>query len=197
MTILKHFIILCSPKIIKALLRNHLSVFIELIDSNKKNVNKTSIYGNTVLIFASRDIKLITYFKILIDNGANINAANYIGATPLILSIIGNNNEYVKILLENNVNVNCYAKNGFSALMVAIVCENFESIKLLLSDSKININYQSKKGESALLFACIHNNWECVDMLLKNGVDQSLLNKHKYYDKLLQDYINKSNITDI
>ena len=57
--------------------------------------------------FAASDNNNAEVVKILIENGADINAPDYLGKIPLHYAASDNNNaEVVKILIENGANIN-------------------------------------------------------------------------------------------
>jgi hypothetical protein len=99
------------PKIMKALKRG-------------VNINMKDAYGNTPLILISclneKDLNgVCKVCKMLIEKGADIDAKNFIGATPLIKAIEKDNPEVVKLLLQAGVDVNTNAHKGVTALMIA------------------------------------------------------------------------------
>lgn len=61
------------------------------------------------------------YAKILIDNGADVNAKNIVGDTPLMVAISRNKKELLEILLENGASANEQNKNGETPYYLATV----------------------------------------------------------------------------
>lgn len=87
--------------------------------------------------------------KLLIKNGANVNARDDRGHTALIYSSIqAENFEVVKFLIEQGADVNVIG--GDNALMFASANSNFEIVKLLI-DKGVNINAKNIRGGTALI----------------------------------------------
>ena len=63
---------------------------------------------------------------------ADIDLADNIGTTPLMISIYFSKNSVAVILIENGADVNKPSKNGFTPLMAASSTGNTEMVKLLL-----------------------------------------------------------------
>ena len=110
-----------------------------------------SVYGNTLLIMAiiNQDYDL---FRLLIDNGAEINYHNkYGGESPLIVACSSreNNPIFVKDLVENGACVNDTTRSlpmaQASPLMVAAGCGNISIVRYLLEHGA-DINYKNNFG---------------------------------------------------
>ena len=71
--------------------------------------------NNTALILASK-FGYIEVVKILIENGADVNAKNNDNSTALIEAAISGNYETVKLLIENEADINIKNNDGKTAL---------------------------------------------------------------------------------
>jgi hypothetical protein len=69
--------------------------------------------------------------KLLIEFGADINAKDVIGSTPLMLATSSSNLEIVKLLLEVGVDINAKSKAGNNALMIASAYKHKDIVTLL------------------------------------------------------------------
>lgn len=58
--------------------------------------------------------------KLLIENGANPNAVNREGWTPLLLAVRYDQSEIARLLIGKNADINSANNNGFTALMYAV-----------------------------------------------------------------------------
>jgi ankyrin repeat protein len=85
-----------------------------------------------------------TIAQLLINNGANVNAQNKDGNTPLHKASEHGNTEVAKLLIENGANVNAQDKNGLTPLHVAI--RYFTEIALLLINKGASLFAKTIKG---------------------------------------------------
>ncbi|KAL6897202.1 ankyrin repeat-containing domain protein [Trichoderma evansii] len=74
----------------------------------------------------------ITIIKFLLENGAEVDAADESGQTPLIWAAKTGNEDVIKLLLENGAGIDVSDKNGLTALYWANSKEQREIVKLLL-----------------------------------------------------------------
>ncbi len=109
--------------------------------------------------------------KLLLNNGANVNAKGTNGHTALMLaSIKESNTEMVKFLLDSGANVNAANRGGKTALMYASKQGNKEIVQLLL-DKGANANAKSTNGDTALILAACHGHQDVVKILINAGAD--------------------------
>lgn len=150
-----------------------------------------SVYGNTLLMLAiiNQDYDL---FKLLIDNGAEINYHNkFGGVSPLIeaCSYRENNPIFVKDLVENGACVNDTTHSlpmaQASPLMVAAGCGNISIARYLL-ELGADINYKNNIGTTVLGESILTKKYDVALVLLNNGADFSspIYNTLDEYGKL-------------
>lgn len=113
--------------------------------------------------------------KLLIDNKADINLADKVGYTPLILASSAGHSNIVKILIKSNADVNISNSYGENALHVASYKLNAEIVKELI-DANININAVNNDGYNALMFAFMSAGTSdqiipVATLLCDNGID--------------------------
>ncbi|WYD79422.1 MAG: ankyrin repeat domain-containing protein [Candidatus Electrothrix gigas] len=89
--------------------------------------------------------------KMLIEHGADVNAENKKGETPLIMAAKDGSTKTIQLFLENKANPNHQDKSGKSALMYALESSpaKLDSSELLLSNSA-ECTLQDINGESVL-----------------------------------------------
>lgn len=135
-----------------------------------------SVYGNTLLIMAiiNQDYDL---FRLLIDNGAEINYHNkYGGESPLIVACSSreNNPIFVKDLVENGACVNDTTRSlpmaQASPLMVAAGCGNISIVRYLLEHGA-DINSKNNFGMTVLGESIYTGEYDVALVLLNNGAD--------------------------
>lgn len=122
--------------------------------------------------------------KVLIENGADIEARDTEGATPLIRAAGAGNTPVVRVLLDKGAGVEPKNRNSATALMLA-ACEctsidmpaTLDSMKLLL-ERKANVNAKDKQGETALMWAADAGQTDNVRLLLDSGARIDTTDNH-------------------
>ncbi|MFY9221701.1 MAG: ankyrin repeat domain-containing protein [Blastocatellia bacterium] len=113
------------------------------------NINSTNIYGETALMFAVRDKKML---KFLLKYGANASIASRFGTTALMHAAVYGDIEIVKMLISSGAYVNATDINGRSALLFAVVDGRDEIVnQLLLSGADTNL--KDSTGSTAACYA--------------------------------------------
>lgn len=117
-----------------------------------------------------------------IDNGADVNAKNDYGTTPLMIAsakarpkIVGTRligaSAIVDILIKANADVNEADDGGFTPVMIAAGKGKAEIIDTLFK-AHANLNAKSKKySKTALMFAAYWGHKEAVIKLIELGAD--------------------------
>jgi hypothetical protein len=106
----------------------------------------------------------------LLEQGANVNARNWLGRTPLIYAARDGHTDVMNILLDRGARLNLQEKYGWTALMFVCPRGRPEVLKMLL-DRNARIDLCAKDGATALILAARRGNWEIVEMLLNEGAD--------------------------
>lgn len=118
----------------------------------------------------------------LIDNGANINARDSGGRTPLMYVAISGRNDIVDLLIEKGANVNAQDNENKTALIYATLNDNEKVVGRLL-EAKADPNLPApgkdadpaqkalKQGAGPLLFAVRRGNHAIAQRLLEAGAD--------------------------
>ena len=142
--------------------------------------------------------------RLLVAAGADVDAANDFGATPLMWAIT--EPEKVRILVGAGANVNARSKMGRTplylaaandgssatvkllldrgakpedqALVVAAAAGDFASIRLLV-EKGLNVNAADPAGRTPLMFAAGHGNLKAVEYLLTHGADVNAVSAEK------------------
>lgn len=106
--------------------------------------------------------------KLLIEKGADINAKDNDGWTPLHHAVGAGNVEVVQLLIEKGADVNAKGKEGGTALMSAAKHGNVEIIKLLL-EKGADMEAKVDVSGTALAFAAWAGQTNAVGFLLDKG----------------------------
>ncbi len=117
------------------------------------------------LIFESIECNDRDTIKFLIDTGADLDAHNEKGNTPLIYAIRCNNFPIVEFLLDNGANPNFKNAQDKTPLMICVEIGNQEMIKTLL-DNGADINIKNEKSENVLTIAQTTGKSDVLNLLL-------------------------------
>ncbi len=101
----------------------------------------------------------------LIKKGADINAATYEGATPLIFAISNKKTDAVKKLLSYNPEVNNKTLTHESPLLISVKNRSFDICESLLR-AGADVDIVDHHGVSALLHSSVNGYTDIVDLLL-------------------------------
>ncbi|MFH2138196.1 MAG: ankyrin repeat domain-containing protein [Candidatus Omnitrophota bacterium] len=113
-----------------------------------------------------------------LDNGGDINAVDYTGATALHIAIGGIKTEMVKFLIDKGANLNIGDGMNYTPLHGAL-CKNEEYatkyVKMLLDKGGVDVNVQTiPEKHSPLMFAADSGYLEIVKLLVDKGADVNL-----------------------
>ena len=131
----------------------------------------------------------IDIINILLEKGADINAKDNYGRTPLMHAIqYGCSEEVIKILLEKGADINAKDNYGWTPLMHAIhecECECSKEVIKILLEKGADINAKNNYGWTPLMQAIHECECECecskevIKILLEKGAD---INAKDNYD---------------
>ena len=129
--------------------------------------------------------------QLLVAKGANVNAKNMGGFTPLMTATSLGDMEWVKMLLAKKADVNAVSgtkfgdvKNGsialgsFTPLLLAVAYGTPELIEFLI-DAGADVNAKDVRGMTPLVLAigCDHNDPRVVKLLLDRGANPKIKSK--------------------
>lgn len=136
-------------------------------DGSKVNKN----LDNKLIIALRLDIDNCYIIKLLVENGADVNAAPKDGFTPLIKTAYYGHFDIAKLLVENGANVNAASKwDGFTPLTNAAYNGHFDVVKLLLENGA-NVNAATEDGFTPLINASYYGSPELTIYLYEQGAD--------------------------
>lgn len=115
--------------------------------------------------------------KLLIEKGADVNAKEWDGSTPLHVVAFNGSLEFAKLLIEKGADVNCKDKNAFTPLHLA-ADDKLEVIELLIEKGAY-LNAKNELGYTALHCAALYNSVEVAKLLIEKGADVNIKN-HPY-----------------
>ncbi len=106
--------------------------------------------------------------KVLIENGAQVNARDKQGRTPLYYASNYSTADSVRLLLENEANINVFDINSKSSALHGI--DDEEKIKVLI-EFGANVNAINDQGWTALHSILSTGTRNCAKILIDNGAD--------------------------
>ncbi|CAG0903091.1 unnamed protein product, partial [Cyprideis torosa] len=108
--------------------------------------------------------------ELLIQKGAEVNAKDRRGKTPLFVAIENNRHSVVEVLLANGADPNIASEDERSPLHQA---ESAETAELLIQKGA-EVNAQDERGKTPLFVATDWNRHSVVEVLLANGADPNI-----------------------
>ncbi|XP_055848446.1 serine/threonine-protein phosphatase 6 regulatory ankyrin repeat subunit A-like [Episyrphus balteatus] len=131
---------------------------------NKRIPSDTPLH----LAIENGDLKLT---ETLIDHGADMDANNECGLSPIVLAIIEKKEEIIDLLITKMTNINYTCKEGISPLHVAVEYGLYHvTEKLLQSGAHVNIMSTNRnRGCTPLHYATVGGDLAIVKLLLDNG----------------------------
>ena len=129
--------------------------------------------GATALHWAAQWDDLATV-DLLIRAGANVNAANDYGVTPIVVACQNGSAasaQVVRRLLREGANPNAALPSGQTVLMTASLSGNRDAVDALLAAGAHVNSAETVKGQTALMWAAAEGHRDVVEMLVARGAD--------------------------
>ena len=119
---------------------------------------------------------------VLIGEGADVNARDRSGKTPLMFAArFSSTPEIVKLLIEANADVNAMSKAGWTPLMFAAGFSSTPEIVTALVAGGAEVNAISKAGWTPLMFAAAFSEPPgIVTLLIEAGADVNAMNDNGF-----------------
>jgi ankyrin repeat protein/mono/diheme cytochrome c family protein len=138
------------------------------IAASPEAVNGKDAGGSTALHHAA-GYGPVGNLQSLIDKGADVNAKNRRGSTPLHWAI--HDEAKVRLLLSKGANVNAKQAQGRAPLYLAAMLGNGVPTMRLLLSSGADPNMTSANGQTPLMMAAQRGNVEVIQLLIEKGAD--------------------------
>lgn len=142
-----------------------------LIDKGARTDIKDLRHGQSPIHVASRKGH-IAIFKLLLDNGADIEDTTRNGETALMLAVEHGQEAAVRLLLKFGANVEAKC----TPLIRAARQRNETMVKILIEEGRADVNVKDRDGTTALLHSISTENISMVRILLERGADMNTKN---------------------
>jgi hypothetical protein len=140
-----------------------------LLSIRNINVNvKDDEYGRTPLHFAAM-IGHVEIARLLLQNGAEVNARSKYGTTPLHSAAFQGHVDILHLLVENGADLEAQSNDGERALHCAADYGHLPFIQELISRYHVDINAREKNGRTASRGARARNHSKVITFLQSNG----------------------------
>lgn len=170
-----------TPKLAKILLKAGANI------ESKNNLGRTPLH--TAILYTNRpQVNMKNNYGVilqLIKSGADLNAIDYYGFTPIEYAIHTNNPKIFKLLIKNKAK---FKENQYELFCQALEKGNFTATKYLFKKDFLN-KIDDKNGQNYLYHAAIGGNKEILEYLIKD--------KHITEEKVLSKFIDTKNNTPI
>ena len=141
-----------------------------------KSVDRTSLIYRCLAVIKKNYIEAIA--KRLIELGADINARNKQGETPLHIAVQVRSEEGIKLLNEEGADIKIKDIHGNSPLHYAAIAGQLEIVELLIKQWGYDIvTNKNNNNETVLHWAAKGGNPEVVDLLIRQGINAETKDK--------------------
>lgn len=156
---------------------------VQYLLSQGANVNaRTSMSLRTPLHYAAKNNKGDSHFEVaqlLLNNGADVNAKDHYGKTPLYLLVENGELKIIKLLLDFKADIHIIYDECNLIFFTVDFNKNIEVLQLLV-DNGLDVNHSGNSGSTPLHWACNLNldNIKIIKCLLKNNANMSAINQY-------------------
>ncbi|MEI0610067.1 ankyrin repeat domain-containing protein [Brachyspira pilosicoli] len=151
----------------------NLNIMQYLIDNGIDVNGKADDNGDTPLLWAVTGENPYEASKLLIENGANVNATNYGGVAPATI-LAASTPKVVKLLKDNGADLDTKFLDYYPPIAIAAGAGNLEIVKALVENGADVNYYPNDINYTAIFHAIDQHNYEVAEYLFKNGVDLNI-----------------------
>lgn len=153
--------------------KGNINIMQYLIDNGIDVNGKADDNGDTPLLWAVTGENPYEASKLLIENGADINATNDSGVAPATI-LAASTPKVVKLLKDNGADLDTKFLDYYPPIAIAAGAGNLEIVKALVENG-VDVNYYPNDiNYTAIFHAIDQHNYEVAEYLFKNGVDLNI-----------------------
>lgn len=153
--------------------KGNINIMKYLIDNGIDVNGKADDNGDTPLLWAVTGQNPYEASKLLIENGANVNATNYGGVAPATI-LAASTPKVVKLLKDNGADLDTKFLDYYPPIAIAAGAGNLEIVKALVENGADVNYYPNDINYTAIFHAIDQHNYEVAEYLFKNGVDLNI-----------------------
>jgi uncharacterized protein len=132
----------------------------------------TGDYNGSALVYAmGSGARAVA--EALIMRGAQVNAADDDGRTPLLMAAIQGDGSLVRVLLEHGATLNAHDEDGWTPLLGAVANGHTPVVRLLLQHGA-ETNARDNEGKTVLDHAMATGHHELIRLLRKSGAQRGV-----------------------
>ena len=153
--------------------KGNINIMKYLIDKGIDVNGKADDNGDTPLLWAVTGENPYEASKLLIENGADVNATNNSGTAPATI-LAGSVPQVVKLLKDNGADLDTKFLDYYPPIAIAAGAGNLEIVKALVENGADVNYYPNDINYTAIFHAIDQHNYEVAEYLFKNGVDLNI-----------------------
>ncbi|WP_297204457.1 ankyrin repeat domain-containing protein [uncultured Brachyspira sp.] len=153
--------------------KGNINIMQYLIDNGIDVNGKADDNGDTPLLWAVTGQNPYEASKLLIENGADVNATNNSGVAPATI-LAGSVPKVVKLLKDNGADLDTKFADDDPPIAIAASVGNLEIVKALVENGADVNYYPNDMNYTAIYHAIDQGSYEVAEYLFKNGVDLNI-----------------------
>lgn len=127
------------------------------------------------LLFEAAKLGRAELIPLLVQSGADVNAYETRGFTPLILAAYNGQAEPVDALIKAGADPCKPDRDQGNTAQMGVAFQGYDGIAARLLKEKCDVNTRNKAGQTALMMAALFGRTAQIEMLLNAGADKRLI----------------------
>jgi len=157
---------------------------------NGKDINDIDSQGRTAISCSVWNGWLKT-LKLSLEFGGNPNLSDVFGVSPLMISVIRQDEEIFNELLDAGIFVNAQNLRKESVLHIAVLGD-VKFVSKLLGQNGVNLELTNDQHQTPLFVAVLEGKEDAVDLLLEAGANSYEINADKIENESIRQKIRRA-----